>query len=234
MKIYLVRHAQSAHNANQDVFNPDPSLTELGFKQAQYAAQQLQDFNLNAVALYVSPHRRTLQTAEPIRQALGLQAQILPVLCEAGALGEHAGLTRSQILAEWPGVVPDDTISESGWWWGGREDEKESVFYARAARALADLRNRHAETPLQATDFNIIVVSHGRFGSAFVSTIVGMPPSGYNRFPFDNCGITCIDLDVYNRYAYAPPPPDVDPNSHDCIRLLFHNYQGHIPLELRS
>ena len=46
------------------------------------------------------PQRRALETAFALQQALQLSPHILPDLCEAGGLGEHAGLCRADILRE--------------------------------------------------------------------------------------------------------------------------------------
>src|SRR5205823_8449306 len=87
MKIYVVRHGQSTHNANQDIpHNPDPPLTVLGREQAQMTANALWEARLGAVALYASPQRRALETAFALQQALQLAPHILPDLCEAGGL----------------------------------------------------------------------------------------------------------------------------------------------------
>ncbi|HZO89014.1 MAG TPA: histidine phosphatase family protein [Chthonomonadaceae bacterium] len=73
MKIYVIQHGQSTHNANQDVpYNPDSPLTPLGREQAQRTARALQDARLGAVALYASPQCRALETAFALQQALGL------------------------------------------------------------------------------------------------------------------------------------------------------------------
>jgi len=234
MKIYIVRHGQSTHNANQDVpHNPDPPLTELGQMQAKFTAAALkEELSLRPDALYASPQRRALQTVRPIQEALGLPAQILPDICEVGGLREHHGMSRNQILTEWPGVLPDSAITEEGWWRGGDADELEDVFYERAARAIQQLRSRHQpKNGVGISGDTIVVVTHGRFGSAFVSTLLSQAPAGYSRYPFDNCGITCIDFDDYHRVAYAPKPPDLTLES---IRLLFHNHQTHIPTAHRS
>src|ERR1700722_11189851 len=105
MRIYVIRHGQSTHNANQDIpHNPDPPLTALGREQAQITASALRDITLRALALYASPQRRALETAYALQQALQLAPHILPDLCEAGGLREHAGMCREEILRDWPGV----------------------------------------------------------------------------------------------------------------------------------
>lgn len=231
MKLYLVRHGQSTHNANQDIpHNPDPPLTELGREQAQRTARALRDLRLGAVALYASPQRRALETASALQQALELAPHILPDLCEAGGLGEHAGMCRDDLLREWPGVTLDERITEQGWWTGGASEDEEAVFYQRAEQALSLLRARHG------TPGNIvIVVTHGRFGSALLSTMLGLGPAGYSRYPFDNCGISRVDYDPHEQVSYAPPPSSLgSEEAQSAVRLRFHNQQDHLPPSHRT
>src|ERR1051326_6533757 len=127
MNIYIVRHGQSTHNANQDIpHNPDPPLTALGREQAQFTAAALRDRAIGAVALYASPQRRALETAFALQQELYLAPHILPDLCEAGGLHEHGGLCRDDILRAWPGMTLYERITERGWWTGGETDTEEA------------------------------------------------------------------------------------------------------------
>src|SRR5579884_424933 len=231
MRVYVIRHGQSTHNANQDIpHNPDPPLTPLGREQAQRTAIALQDARLGAVALYASPQRRALETAFALQQALQLSPHILPDLCEAGGLGEHAGLCQDEILSEWPGVTLDERITERGWWTGGESDREEAGFYQRAEQALALLRARHGES-----EDTIILVTHGRFGSALLSTILGLGPAGYSHYPFDNCGISRVDYDPHEQVGYAPPPMASGTEAMPiAVRLRFHNQTEHLPPSHRT
>lgn len=231
MKIYIVRHGQSTHNANQDVPpNPDPPLTALGRLQAEQTAAAILATQIGAVALYASPQRRALETAAPLHQALQLPPHVVPDICEVGGLREISGLRREEILNEWPGVTLDERITESGWWSGGLSDEEEAVFYQRAGQAITLLRARHSENA-----DTILVVTHGRFGSALVSTMLGLGPVGYSRYPFDNCAITRVDFDPHDRVSYAPPPMLPGQEAlREAIRLRFHNRNTHIPPEQRT
>jgi broad specificity phosphatase PhoE len=231
MKTYIVRHGQSTHNANADIpHNPDPPLTDLGRRQAELTAEALRAANLGATALYASPQRRALETAFALQKKLGLAPHILPDLCEAGGLREHSGLCRDEILSEWPGVTLDERITERGWWSGGMSEDEEAVFYQRAGQALSLLRPRH-----RAPGDTIIVVTHGRFGSALLSTMLGLGPVGYSRFPFDNCAISRVDYEPHDEVAYGPPPllPGTVARG-EAVRLLCHNQNTHLPHSERT
>ena len=226
MRIYIVRHGQSTHNANQDVpHNPDPPLTALGREQAKMTACSLREAGIGAVALYASPQRRALETAFALHKALQLVPHVLPDLCEVGGLREHTGMGREDILSEWPCMTLDARITERGWWTGGTREDEEAVFYQRAAEALSRLHARHAQS-----EDTIIVVTHGRFGSALLSTMLGGGPAGYSRYPFDNCAISRVDYDPHEKVAYGPPPGTVgNEKARQAVRLRFHNQTTHLP-----
>lgn len=59
--IYLVRHAESAHNISKDFSHRDPPLTNLGITQASTLAKSLPNLASVAVVL-TSPFTRTLET----------------------------------------------------------------------------------------------------------------------------------------------------------------------------
>lgn len=69
MKLIATRHAETNYNI-KDLVNYDPTvnvfLTENGIKQAENLAEQLKDFNFDAI--YVSRLKRTKQTADIINR----------------------------------------------------------------------------------------------------------------------------------------------------------------------
>jgi broad specificity phosphatase PhoE len=223
MRIFLVRHGQSTHNINQDADNPDPPLTALGEQQAELAARAVAEEVRAPVALYASPQRRALQTAAPLQRALGLPVRVLPDLCESGGLYQHTGMSRDDILREWPATLPDPSITEHGWWTPGETEAQEQTVYARAARVTAHLRTLH-EGPQE----TIVVVTHGRFCGMFISTLLGLGPTGYTRFTMENCALTRIDFDTYHKVAAYPPPVPLE----TAVRLRYHNRISHLPPEL--
>lgn len=60
--IYLVRHAESAHNVSKDFTHRDPPLTSLGHTQAAALVQSFPDPASIALVL-TPPLTRTLETA---------------------------------------------------------------------------------------------------------------------------------------------------------------------------
>ena len=137
MQVFVIRHGQSANNALEDVGlrTHDPLLTETGEKQAEIVGPfvaagghlslaERQNGRPYIDQLYCSPMIRTLQTAQPIGQALGVAPEVWIDIHEQGGLfldhGEGGiesfpGQSRSQILAQFPNYIPPAQIGEEGW-----------------------------------------------------------------------------------------------------------------------
>ena len=221
MNLYFIRHGQSANNAGFPRV-PDPPLTKLGAEQARHAALALAEVPPLA-ALYASPMRRAIETANLLSETLHLAPHLLPDLCEAGGLRELPGMCRSEILQEWPTVQMDTSITDSGWWNAAPEDTDEALVYARAHRALNLLRQRH-----EAEEEDIAIVTHGTFGSAMLSVLLGMEAGGYTRFIFNNCALTRALLEDRSPHDDAPISPGITPPQR-VARVLWHNRTAHLP-----
>lgn len=66
--VWLVRHAERADAGMDD--QPDPELSEIGRARAQELARLLGDAGITSI--HSTPYRRTMQTARPLADALGL------------------------------------------------------------------------------------------------------------------------------------------------------------------
>ncbi|MBB1521427.1 phosphohistidine phosphatase SixA [Aquipseudomonas guryensis] len=68
MKLWLLRHGEAEPRARSDA---ERALTEHGRKEVRHAAKHLRGVALTKIL--VSPYRRAQQTAELVRETLGLQ-----------------------------------------------------------------------------------------------------------------------------------------------------------------
>jgi broad specificity phosphatase PhoE len=68
--VFLVRHGEQASGSD------DPPVTETGQRRAKALATLLKDAGLTAI--YVSEAQRTMQTAQPVAQALQLEPTRVP------------------------------------------------------------------------------------------------------------------------------------------------------------
>jgi 2,3-bisphosphoglycerate-dependent phosphoglycerate mutase len=231
LKLFIIRHGQSLNNAlaeqylvtNQDwntYFtnrSPDPPLTDLGVRQAEALARYLveaqrqtahlrEEQGLNAdryafTRIYCSPMLRAMQTAQPIREALGITPQVWIEIHEHGGLFEQQtgidneetilncpGLGRAEILTQFPDYVLPKAITDKGWWTQGREEI--TACYARAIAVARNLRQMAEESE----DERIALISHGTFIDALLKALLNQLPGDHFHYNFYNTAITRVDL----------------------------------------
>lgn len=220
MELYIIRHAQSTNNALTDIRDRvmDPALTDLGHRQAEAIARHLakgvnpemsvglteedtsvrrrQGYGLTR--LYCSAMIRSLQTAQPIGDALDLNPEILVDIHEHGGIyidgedGErigYPGKTRSEILAEFPNYVLPPEVTEEGWWNRGYEDWP--ACQGRAIRVAGQLRELAQQVD---PDERIGMVSHGGFISALLKALLDTAPGFGFFFHHFNTAMTRVDF----------------------------------------
>jgi len=100
MRLILVRHGETDTNkARLALGQADVELNEHGRWQAQRLAISLKNEPIGAI--YSSPLKRALATAEPIASSHGLQVQVDEGLIEMD-IGEMEGLTFQQVGERYP------------------------------------------------------------------------------------------------------------------------------------
>jgi 2,3-bisphosphoglycerate-dependent phosphoglycerate mutase len=221
MKLLIIRHAQSANNANMDARVADPTITEVGHRQAGRLAESRHLF-AEIDRLYVSPMRRTLQTAAPIANSIGLTARVFTGLHEwggvweerDGAISHFPGLGRSEMSEIIPEIELPDDVLEEGWWSG---DNDTSTF--EAALALSR-QNAHEFLGYIARRYpdetQIAIVTHGGYGSNLIEAALGLdmhPETA--RFVLNNTGHALIELD--GRHGLMRWHNRIDHLTHDLI-----------------
>lgn len=123
-EIFLIRHAQSANNARPESQRvEDPSITELGFQQADELAKAYDGIPFTHVL--TSGFRRALQTTRPLAQRAGVRPAIRTDIHEVGGcfrgylpgqLEGRPGLNRSSLQHEFSEFSIPDDIGGEGWW----------------------------------------------------------------------------------------------------------------------
>src|SRR5512146_2017965 len=99
----LIRHGQTEWN-KQDRFrgHVDIPLNDTGKAQAQKVAARLANDKIDAI--YASPLQRTMQTAQPVAEAHGLEVQKEDALIDLD-VGAMEGLTVEEARQTFPDVV---------------------------------------------------------------------------------------------------------------------------------
>ena len=213
----------------------DPLLTDTGLRQIELLATHLADGvnkdprwpytspgsdrrngrGYHLTRLFCSPMRRALLTAQPVGLALVVTPEVWVDIHEAGGMwldhGEpegtrgYPGISRRELLAEFPGYAVPENLTEQGWWRGGREDDAAAA--TRAIRVTATLRG-WAER-----DERIAIVTHGAFTMFLLRVLLGQDLSAPVFFHHDNTGITLVclradgetSLRYLNRLEHLPP-----------------------------
>ena len=214
MELYIIRHAESANNAAPlDSRVDDPTLSPVGYQQADYLAGRLR--HIRPDRILVSPFRRTLQTIEPYLADTNVLPEAWIDLHEQGGVVRGIdletfegcpGMTRSEILRHYPDMILPDEIGEEGWW---KSKPFETVHLAaqRADRVAEQIRGPIAQSK-QCT----VLISHGMFMRLLISAIMGFNYEGYDRLEeIANTGVTRFTI------------------NESGVKLGLHNCVRHIP-----
>jgi 2,3-bisphosphoglycerate-dependent phosphoglycerate mutase len=217
----------------------DPALTELGQRQAELVGRFLATAeNLEQIVqhpsdsperkiahphtithLYTSAMHRAMQTAKPIGEALGIAPEVWIDIHEHGGIflekdgvaTGYGGMTRDEILAQFPNYRLPHSIDGVGWWNPDYGKEDNERFFARARRVADALRQRAGDAATK--DDRIALVTHGAFGGVLMKTLVGIQPEASFFFNTYNTSITRFDLRddgavimrYLNRVTHLPP-----------------------------
>ena len=152
--ILLVRHGESAPARPGQSFplvlgRGDPELASYGVEQAKRVCARLARGKVDAI--YVTPLRRTQQTAAPLASATGLTPVVVEDLIEVG-LGEwEGGLFRQRVAENHPIAV---RMREEERWDVIPGGESTEDLLARTHRAISRIAADHP-------DQQVAVFAHG-------------------------------------------------------------------------
>lgn len=177
MLVYLIRHGQTAHNAEGRIQGwLDVPLNAEGIEQARRLALRLAAKPINVV--YASPLSRAQETARALADLRGAQL-ILDERLREYNMGDWTGKTGDEIAAttsEFKHDGPQHQIP------GG---ESAQQMHDRVSAFIGRLMSQHG-----AGKSHVAVVSHGGTLGAFVGTMLSMPVVRRHPFTFGNTSIT--------------------------------------------
>ncbi len=179
MDLILVRHGETETNRLGKIQGVSQSpLNERGLKQAEAAARALDEEK--PFALYASPLRRAVQTADAISSRTGIEVVTEHGLIEMD-VGEFEGLTGRQLRERFPDVMRSwDEDAYSTLMPGGESLE---IVSERAWETVARLADVHA-------DETVVAVTHNFTIQMILCTALGMPPNNFRRLRVDLGSIT--------------------------------------------
>jgi len=174
--LFLIRHAQSAANADGRIQGwLDSPLSEAGRQQVQALCERFRSTPLDAV--YASPLARAADTAQAIAAIHNL-AVILDDRLKEYNMGQWTGLNRAEIEALSPGV---DLEAEHELVVPGGETAQE--MRERVEPFVREVVGRHAGQ-------SVAVITHGGTLGMLVGAMIGLPVMRRHPFSFGNASVT--------------------------------------------
>ena len=165
----------------------DPPLDGRGQEQAGLLAARLTSMAPPA-ALFVSPYRRCLQTAEPFVRATGIEPTVDEGLSEV-------------FIGEWEGVRFEDLFAANADLIRRRLHEQEPMFNLAPggesgvqlrARVVPAVERLLASAP-DGDEGNVLMIAHGGVINAYLGHVMGVEQDMF--FIPENTSVNTIDLD---------------------------------------
>jgi broad specificity phosphatase PhoE len=177
MLLYLIRHGESLYNAEARIQGQsDVALSPLGLRQAETLANALAGERIDAI--FASPLRRAMQTAEPIAERLGLAIQADDRLKEI-----HAGIFQGLLWAEIESRFPE---AFRPW----REQHPDFVIPGGESRRSLMVRGLAVFESIREGPFHrVAIVSHGGILAAALKALLRIPAE-VNPFGLFNASIS--------------------------------------------
>ncbi|NEP85086.1 MAG: histidine phosphatase family protein [Okeania sp. SIO3B3] len=184
LKLYFIRHGETTYSKTGGYCGIlDPELTPEGLEMAEQFAKTYS--SLNWTAAYVSPKKRTIATAKPLCDAVGLEMQIRDGLKEI-AYGKWEGET--------PETVNRDYHDEYVRWltdpgWNSPTGGEKGIDIARrSSQVIQEIQDNH-ETG------NVLVVSHKATIRIMLCDLLGIDIGRYrDRIAMLVGGVSIVEM----------------------------------------
>ncbi len=174
MSVFLVRHGETAGNAQGVVQMPETPLSERGLQQAAALGERLAREGVDRIL--ASDYARASMTAEAVQQATGATLELHPDLRERN-YGELRGRPYSEV---------GEYILMEGYEPPGGESWE--VFHARVDGAWKLVRDA-----LERTRGNLAVVTHGLVCYSLALNHLTLPGEDDAPTRFGNTSLTVIE-----------------------------------------
>lgn len=184
LKLYLVRHGQTIYSQkHQYCGDLDPDLIPEGVQMAQQLAVAYKDLPWKAA--FVSPMKRTMATAKPLVEAVGLEPQIREGLKEI-AYGEWEGKSPEIVNRDYH----DDYVrwlTDPGWN-APTEGETGVTIARRSSTVIQEIQERY-------TEGNVLVVSHKATIRVIICHLLGIDVGRFrDRIAMPVCSVSTVEF----------------------------------------
>jgi broad specificity phosphatase PhoE len=182
-RLILVRHGRTEWNRVEKFRGrADIRLDEVGIKQAEATAAWIAGWQVSAI--YSSPLRRALATAEILARTFSLEVKQLPDIIDID-------------YGEWQGLSPDEATTKYGglyskWMENPHEvkfpgGESLNAVRERAASAVEGLISQHPKETL-------VLVSHKVVCQILILSLLGLDNSHFWQIAQDVCAINLFEV----------------------------------------
>lgn len=206
-RVYLIRHGATELSAEDRFAGAvDVLLSDTGRNQARLLGQRLAGDRICAV--YASPMKRTVETAELVAEPHRMQVTRVDELREI-AHGRWEGRTRAEVAREFKEEY--DRWEHDPYTFAPLGGESGLQVTARALPALLQLVEKHEGMPF-------IVVSHKATIRLLLSSLIGFDPRKYrDRLDQSPAALNILDfkdlgnarLTLFNDVSHYESMPDV-------------------------
>jgi broad specificity phosphatase PhoE len=184
----LIRHGDTAWNV-EEIFRgrADVELNEIGIRQAELLAKYLADERI--VALYSSPLKRTLKTAEIIAASHYIDVITAAELIDFD-YGEWQGLSHDTVKGKYK-VLYDEWLNNP------------HLVKMPKGESLDDVRRRAVslvDRLIAEREGTIALVSHRVIHKVIICALLGLDNSHFWNIRLDTCGITTF---IYGKNRFV-------------------------------
>jgi broad specificity phosphatase PhoE len=187
LTLYLIRHGETTYSRTGGYCGTlDPELTPQGVEMAEAFAQAYKDIEWTAI--YSSPMKRTIATAKPLCEAVGLELQLRDGLKEIN-YGEWEGKTSEWVRENYL----DDYINwmtEPAW---NRPTGGETAIEiaSRASLVISEIESKYP-------DGNVLVVAHKATIRIIVCNLLGIDLGRYrDRIDLPAGSLIVVKFDIH-------------------------------------
>lgn len=182
-RLVIVRHGRTEWNRVERFRGrADIELDETGIKQAKATAARIADWKVSAI--YSSPLRRALTTAEILAQPFGLEAKSL-----AGIIDIDYG--------EWQGLSPEEAAAHYDSLYAKWLNSPHKVKFP-GGESLAEVRKRAASAVngliAQHPRETIVMVSHKVVCQILILSLLDLDNSHFWQIAQDVCAINLFEV----------------------------------------
>jgi broad specificity phosphatase PhoE len=184
LHLYLLRHGETTYSQSGAHCGwIDPDLTADGTAMAESFARTYQQMAWQAV--YCSPMKRTIATAQPLCKHLNMEPELRISLKEIH-YGEWEGKTLKTVQAEY-GESYERWKSEPAW--NSPNGGETGLQVAnRAMGVVAEITNTH-------TDGNVLIVSHKATIRIILCNLLGIEQGRYrDRLDIPACSVSVVSM----------------------------------------